>query len=59
MRIMERAKTLFPHPLSPTTPSVSPRARSNETPSTARTTPSSRKNRVLSPSTLISGSPLA
>src|SRR3972149_5209487 len=36
-----RKVTLFPDPDSPTTPSVSPAARLNETPSTALTKPSS------------------
>ena len=36
-----RQVTLFPEPDSPTMPSVSPRSRVNETPSTALTTPSS------------------
>ena len=43
-RMMANAVTLFPHPLSPTTPIVSPRGTSRVTPSTARTTPSSKKN---------------
>ncbi len=43
--------TLLPQPDSPTIASVSPRATENETPSTARTTPSRVKNQVLSPST--------
>src|SRR5690348_3165209 len=38
-RISSRAVVLFPQPLSPTMPSVSPRITSNETPSTARTAP--------------------
>jgi hypothetical protein len=33
--------TLFPHPDSPTIPSVSPRSTANDEPSTALTTPSS------------------
>jgi hypothetical protein len=36
--------TLLPQPDSPTIASVSPRATENETPSTARTTPSRVKN---------------
>ena len=41
MRKIDRAVTLFPHPLSPTTPSVPPAATSKLTPSTALTNPSS------------------
>src|SRR2546423_14962929 len=41
MRRIERAVTLFPHPLSPTIPSVTPSATSKLTPSTAFTSPSS------------------
>src|SRR5437016_3543220 len=37
----------FPHPDSPTSPRVSPASSSNDTPSTARTTPSRVKNCVL------------
>jgi len=39
-RRMESAVTDLPQPDSPTMPRVSPRATSNDTPSTARTTPS-------------------
>ncbi len=39
-RISVIAETDLPEPDSPTTPSVSPLSRSNETPSTALTTPS-------------------
>ena len=38
---MLRLATLLPEPDSPTIPSISPRATSNETPSTALTMPSS------------------
>ncbi len=38
-RRSESAVTLFPHPVSPTRPSVSPSARSKSTPSSAFTTP--------------------
>ena len=48
---MERAVTLLPQPLSPTTHRVSPRRTLRSTPSTAFTTPSSRKKWVLSPLT--------
>src|SRR5262245_8209215 len=44
---MDIAVTLLPHPLSPTTPNVSPLRTSNETPSTALTMPSSVKKCVL------------
>src|SRR5919197_734419 len=47
-RISDSAVTDFPHPDSPTMPSVSPAASSNETPSTAWTTPSRVKNCVVS-----------
>src|SRR4051812_10314778 len=40
------AVTDFPHPDSPTMPSVSPSPTSNVTPSTANTTPARVKNRV-------------
>src|SRR5690242_9697818 len=46
-RRMESEVTLLPHPDSPTTASVSPGATENETPSTARTTPSRVKKWVL------------
>jgi hypothetical protein len=39
-RMMERAVTLLPQPDSPTMPSVSPLPTSNDTPPTARVTPS-------------------
>ena len=45
-RRMDSAVTDLPQPDSPTMPSVSPRASSNDTPSTARTTPSSVSNWV-------------
>ncbi len=38
-RRMEREVTVFPHPDSPTMPSVSPGKSSKETPSTARAVP--------------------
>ena len=38
-RITESIVTLFPQPLSPTTPSVAPVDTDKETPSTARTVP--------------------
>ena len=46
-RNVEKAVTLFPHPLSPTIPTVLPRGISIVTPSTARTVPSSRKKCVF------------
>jgi len=46
-RMSESAVTDLPQPDSPTMPSVSPAASSNDTPSTARTTPSRVKNCVL------------
>src|SRR5712691_4914039 len=46
-RMRESAVTVLPHPDSPTSPSVSPAASSNDTPSTACTTPSRVKNCVL------------
>src|SRR5260221_12202483 len=46
-RMSDSAVTDFPHPDSPTIPSVSPAASSNDTPSTAWTTPSRVKNCVL------------
>ena len=39
-RMIDSAVTDLPHPLSPTTPSVSPRSSDSDTPSTALTTPS-------------------
>ena len=39
-----RAVVLLPHPLSPTSASVSPRPSVNEMPSTARTAPTWREN---------------
>ncbi len=39
--MIARLVTLFPEPDSPTTPSVCPLSTENDTPSTARTTPSS------------------
>src|SRR6266542_5027384 len=47
--------TLLPQPDSPTTASVSPRPTENDTPSTARTTPSRVKKYVFMPSTSSSG----
>ena len=55
-RRIESAVTLLPLPDSPTTASVSPRFTSNDTPSTARTTPSSVKKCVFRFSTRRSGS---
>src|SRR4051794_40788327 len=45
-RMIESAVTLLPQPDSPTMPSVSPGETSNDTPSTARVTPSSVKKNV-------------
>ena len=45
-RMSESAVTDLPQPDSPTMPSVSPWSSSNDTPSTARTTPSRVKNCV-------------
>src|SRR6266851_918595 len=45
-RMMERQVMLLPLPLSPTRPSTSPSATESETPSTAFTTPSARRNTV-------------
>ena len=42
-RMIERARTDLPHPLSPTRPIVWPRLTLKSTPLTARTTPWSRK----------------
>src|SRR5437867_3848760 len=47
--------TLLPQPDSPTTASVSPRSTENDTPSTARTTPSRVKKYVFRPCTSSSG----
>src|SRR5689334_1344127 len=47
----ESMVTLLPHPLSPTTPNVSPSINPNETPLTACTTPSGVLNVVSSPCT--------
>src|SRR5262249_41176531 len=47
--ITDRAVTVFPHPDSPTTPSVSPLSMCRSMPSTARTTPSSVKKCVFRP----------
>jgi hypothetical protein len=41
--MIDSAVTVFPHPDSPTMPSVSPLSMWRSTPSTARTTPSSVK----------------
>src|SRR5438093_9249891 len=40
-----RPAVVFPHPLSPTRPTVSPRGMSRSIPSTARTAPTSRRRR--------------
>ena len=45
-RMIDRAVMLLPQPDSPTMPSVSPGRSSNDTPSTARTTPARVKKRV-------------
>ena len=45
-RKIDSAVTLLPQPLSPTMARVSPGGTANETPSTARTTPSRVKNQV-------------
>ena len=58
-RIRDKPVMLLPEPDSPTTPRVSPRSMRNETFSTARTTPSCVKKRVVSPSTSSSGAPAA
>ena len=42
-RMIDIEVMLLPQPLSPTMPSVCPRVSENVTPSTARTTPDSRK----------------
>src|SRR5205085_838500 len=52
----ESTVTLLPQPDSPTMPSVSPGTTSNETPSTARVTPSAVKKWVRRSRTLSSGS---
>src|SRR6266850_4181638 len=54
-RMTLKAVTDFPHPDSPTMPSVSPALSSNETPSTAFTTPSGVKNWVFRSRTSRSG----
>src|SRR3984893_14144277 len=54
-RMMESAVTLWPLPLSPTSPRISPSSRSNETPFTARTVPRSVANRVFRLRTLSRG----
>ena len=41
-----RANVLFPQPLSPTSPTVSPRAMWSDTPSTARNAPTRRRSTV-------------
>ena len=51
-----RKETLLPDPDSPTTPSVSPRAMENVTPSTALTSPSSVGNWTFRSLTSSSGS---
>src|SRR3954453_13272176 len=45
--MMQRASVDLPHPVSPTRPSVSPRRISRLTPSTAWTTSSERRNRLV------------
>ena len=55
-RNIESAVTLLPQPLSPTIAKVSPGMTWNETPSTARTTPSRVKNQVRRSATSRSGS---
>src|SRR3982074_2883232 len=45
-RMMERQGMLLPLPLSPTRPTTSPSATDSDTPSTALTTPSCRRNTV-------------
>ena len=52
---MARLIALLPLPDSPTTPSVWPRRRPNETPSTARTTPSDVVNDTCRSSTARNG----
>ena len=59
IRRMDWATMLLPEPDSPTTAMVWPRSTVNETPFTARTTPSSRVMYVRSSSTLSRGSPMA
>src|SRR5262245_8992903 len=51
-----RMVTLLPQPDSPTTPSTWPGMTSNDVPSTARTSPSSRANETRRPRTESSGS---
>src|SRR5574340_482515 len=58
-KIMDRAVTDFPQPLSPTRPSTSPFAISKLTPSTAWTSPRVVRNSVLRPRTVSSGSILS
>ena len=53
--MIERDSTVLPEPDSPTTPSVLPRSRLNETPSTACTVPRSVSNWVWRSSTSSSG----
>ena len=52
---MDSEVTLFPHPLSPTSPSTSPRSIVKLTPSTARSTPWLVGKWVSRPSTVRSG----
>src|SRR5215471_6102034 len=52
---MDRAVTLLPQPLSPTTPTDCPGSTSNEMPSTARTVPSSSSKRTRRSRTAITG----
>src|ERR1700675_1650517 len=58
-RMMDSAVTLFPHPLSPTSPHTSPRSIVKLTPSTARSTPWLVGKWVSRPSTERSGAILA
>ncbi len=55
-RITDIIVTLLPEPDSPTMPSVSPSETVNDTPSTARTTPSSVRKLTLRLRTSSSGS---
>src|SRR6202011_3043960 len=54
-RNIDSAVTLLPQPLSPTIARVSPGMTWNETPSTARTTPSRVKNQVFRSATSSNG----
>src|SRR6185436_19537071 len=61
--MIDSAVTLLPHPDSPTSPTVERAAISNDTPSTARTVPSSVRNSVtrsrISSSVVASGASAA